>query len=818
MINCTIYGNQTDGDGSALWSQVTSTWNLVNTIIWGSNLPSIISNFVTVDTININYCNIEGGVDAIQDNAIQINWNVGNISIDPLFTDSANGDFTLQWGSPCIDAGDPNAPYDPDGTIADMGAYFFDHTDPIPPTVVVTNLSSTNIGTEDSITIMWEANDNWILDSAFVDILYADTTIRADTTDADIGEATIQIPDITIDPFQLVVTVWDYLHNEAKDTSGVITVFDNTVPTVSVTRPASGFTIQENTELTTTWDATDNISVDSVIVYYSNDSGNAFIEVGRFLAEESEGSFIVPEGITNSAQLKLIVEDIYDNTNEGFSVFFSVTDNTPPLIELQSPVVDTELAIGTITQITWSATDNDSLSHVNIEYNVDGVGWTLISENEEDDGEYAWLVPDSPSNDVELRVIAVDGVGLTDTATVEGLSIIVVYPTVVSVEPQLGIINWGVNQIIITFSQSMGAWTITNENIKLISSYEGILNPVLTLGDQSTILTIDLSNGLASSDTVEVTINSNVTNTFGYGLDGDGNGQPGDGYSYSYYVQMLADYDTSNTIDVLDLAIFVQALEEDDFSKELGPVTGTAPYFYFSPDSLLDIEDVMGFVMIWNWSVTTHGGLFRVFENIGNPIEIETNTDSIFFDLPSGVIAYEVQIQHDPESIMFGNVNSRGSVKIQNTNKEGRLFNLINTSDGETYVAIPINISDKETNVTISIRIIGFDRAIISQQTKKITIENIPDEFALHHNYPNPFNLITTIRYDLPKETDVHLVVFDILGREVRRLVNEKQEAGFKSVKWNGRNDLGQPVSAGMYFYRIHVGSFSKVQKMLLLK
>ena len=94
-------------------------------------------------------------------------------------------------------------------------------------------------------------------------------------------------------------------------------------------------------------------------------------------------------------------------------------------------------------------------------------------------------------------------------------------------------------------------------------------------------------------------------------------------------------------------------------------------------DLLIDIEDVMGFVMMWNWYVTTYGGFFREFENAGNPIEIETNEDSIYFDLPVGVIAYEVQIQHDPESITFGTVSSDGSVKIQNTDDELGLFNLI---------------------------------------------------------------------------------------------------------------------------------------------
>ena len=86
--------------------------------------------------------------------------------------------------------------------------------------------------------------------------------------------ASIDIPDSTIESFQLIVTVWDYLHNEARDTSEVITVFDNTTPTIEIISPTSGFTIPENTELTTTWNATDNISVDSITVYYSNDGGN----------------------------------------------------------------------------------------------------------------------------------------------------------------------------------------------------------------------------------------------------------------------------------------------------------------------------------------------------------------------------------------------------------------------------------------------------------------------------------------------------------------------------------------------------------------
>ena len=94
----------------------------------------------------------------------------------------------------------------------------------------------------------------------------------------------------------------------------------------------------------------------------------------------------------------------------------------------------------------------------------------------------------------------------------------------------------------------------------------------------------------------------------------------------------------------------------------------------------------------------------------------------------------------------------------------------------------------------------------------------VPDEFALHQNYPNPFNPVTTIHYDIPEETHVNLIVYDILGREVRMLLNQTEQPGYKSIRWNGRNNAGQEISAGMYFYRLETTRFVKVHKMVLLK
>jgi hypothetical protein len=90
---------------------------------------------------------------------------------------------------------------------------------------------------------------------------------------------------------------------------------------------------------------------------------------------------------------------------------------------------------------------------------------------------------------------------------------------------------------------------------------------------------------------------------------------------------------------------------------------------------------------------------------------------------------------------------------------------------------------------------------------------NVPTEFSLQQNYPNPFNPITTIKYSIPKETQVRLEILNVLGERVELLVNEIQTAGAYESVWNASN-----ISSGIYFYRIQAGSFTDTKKMILLK
>ena len=99
-----------------------------------------------------------------------------------------------------------------------------------------------------------------------------------------------------------------------------------------------------------------------------------------------------------------------------------------------------------------------------------------------------------------------------------------------------------------------------------------------------------------------------------------------------------------------------------------------------------------------------------------------------------------------------------------------------------------------------------------------IEADNIPSTYSIHQNYPNPFNPMTTINFELPIKEFVNIRIYDLMGRNIRSLINMVQDAGYRSVQWNATNDLGQPVTAGMYIYTIQAGDFRQTKKMLLLK
>ena len=113
---------------------------------------------------------------------------------------------------------------------------------------------------------------------------------------------------------------------------------------------------------------------------------------------------------------------------------------------------------------------------------------------------------------------------------------------------------------------------------------------------------------------------------------------------------------------------------------------------------------------------------------------------------------------------------------------------------------------------TYRIKQLDYDGKNQYSRSVKVSI-NAPKEFSLSQNYPDPFNPATTIKYSIPSDGPVSLQIYDLLGREVKILVNENQKAGNYSVKFDGSN-----LSSGIYIYRIQTGKYLTAKKMILIK
>lgn len=110
---------------------------------------------------------------------------------------------------------------------------------------------------------------------------------------------------------------------------------------------------------------------------------------------------------------------------------------------------------------------------------------------------------------------------------------------------------------------------------------------------------------------------------------------------------------------------------------------------------------------------------------------------------------------------------------------------------------------------------IGYARSV---SDSSVVASQIPASYLLSPNHPNPFTRATTLQYALPERSNVVLVIYDLLGKHIKTLVRGAEEAGFKTVAWDGTDELGRPVSAGVYLYRIQAGGFTQTRKMVLLE
>jgi len=154
------------------------------------------------------------------------------------------------------------------------------------------------------------------------------------------------------------------------------------------------------------------------------------------------------------------------------------------------------------------------------------------------------------------------------------------------------------------------------------------------------------------------------------------------------------------------------------------------------------------------------------------------------------------------------------STSIQSWEKIGYVPGSGTTTEPKSYSYLDQNV----TNGSYSYRLkqIDFDGTI--SYSDEIEVDFTPDNFELFQNYPNPFNPSTTIQFQVPNASDVTVIVYDMLGQEVRSLFAGQVQAGKYSVEWDGMNNAGSKMSSGSYIYRMTAGDFVEVKEMVLLK
>lgn len=153
-----------------------------------------------------------------------------------------------------------------------------------------------------------------------------------------------------------------------------------------------------------------------------------------------------------------------------------------------------------------------------------------------------------------------------------------------------------------------------------------------------------------------------------------------------------------------------------------------------------------------------------------------------------------------------------GAVRIdgQGASGNGKLVELVFKASG-TPSASDFRVSESV--------LMGVDGAVDLLSRVEIgNLKPLPDQYRLNQNMPNPFNPSTTIEYQIAEAGQVRLAIYNLLGQEVRVLLNARTEAGHYTATWDGKDELGRQVASGIYLYRLQAADFSASRRMMLLK
>jgi len=291
--------------------------------------------------------------------------------------------------------------------------------------------------------------------------------------------------------------------------------------------------------------------------------------------------------------------------------------------------------------------------------------------------------------------------------------------------------------------------------------------------------------------------------------------------SFYYFGSLLGDSNNDWVIDFEDYAYFISNYPGID----IAPVTGSAPYFFPNFDGVSDANDLAMFESMWNWSIAENGRTVPNYTLQGTPPYLRILNGQLIVRFPIEASTSQFYFEYDTEkyAIDYLSSNLNNNIILSANDQEDGIIQ-VEAADYTSDRSTPIELAFSFENLTDTYEFMRVSYSSYDKSNQVISegynlIQTAPSTYRLSQSYPNPFTSGgTTIEFDMPVTERITMVIMDIRGRVVRTLINKEERFGYQSVAWDAKNDDGDKVSSGVYFYQIRSDNFNAVGKLVFVK
>jgi len=684
--------------------------------------------------------------------------------------------------------------------------------------------------------IMWTATDNIGVTS--VDILlstdggatYPHTIATGETND---GVYSWLVDVASTPDARVKVIAYDAAMNSGEDVSDAdFTIMDEEPPVVTVTAPDGGETWYVDSFFDITWTATDNFEVTSIDIALSTDGGATYphtIATGE--ANDGVYTWQVDATPTAQARVKVIA---YDGMNSGEDVSdadFSIVDGEAPQVTVTQPDGGETWYVDGFFVINWTATDNVGVTSIDILLSTDG-GATYphtIATGEANDGAYTWQVPATPTTQARIKVIAYDGVNSGEDVSDADFTIADnTDPDVTVISPNGGE-TWYVGSFFDITWDATDNVGVTSVDIKL-SVDSGFTYPI-------TIATGEANDGVYTWQVGPYPGSMARIKVIAHDAGGNSGEDAGNAnFTIADNTPPEVTVTAPNGGEVWEIDSFFDITWDATDDVNVSGVwislstDGGATY----PDTIAGPEFNDG---VYSWQVdaaptTTARVKISAYDGTGNYGHDVSDADFAISDgeaprvtvtKPNGGDVFDIG---ETYGVTWTATDNTGVTSVDILlSRDGGMTFPATIATGEANDGLYDWYVDGEATTEARIKVVAHDAGgmsgedmsdnnfeIYDPQSAVEPEPEVPGGLMITGADPNPFTQRTTVRFGIPKDGSVNLVVYDVSGRRVAHLADGSYSAGYHSVDWVA----GEAVRTGIYFVSLRCGSDEVTRKVVV--